>query len=216
MRVDDASGALLVRLARAAIAEHLYGGETGPPTDSPIPAGAGEPQVDPAWLFEPGATFVTLTVAGRLRGCIGTLSAHRPLAADVRSNAVAAAVRDPRFSPMHPGELDQVRVEVSVLSAPEPLPVRSRTEAEAGLRPHVDGVILEAGRARGTFLPQVWEQLPTPAVFLDHLIRKARLPDGYWGPDVQLSTYTATAWHETSPSGPVEPVPDPPNTLDER
>lgn len=191
----DDLGPVLVAKARAEITEALGGTVVEPPVSSA--------QVLER-LAAPGATFVTLTERGRLRGCIGSLTAHRTLADDVRANARAAAFRDPRFVPVDAAELPEIRVEVSVLSAPEPLPASSRAEVERLLRPHVHGVILESGRARGTFLPQVWEQLPEPATFLDHLLRKAGL-DG-WDDDIAVSTYTVTAWHEVSPCGAVEPV----------
>src|SRR5450830_58359 len=96
----------------------------------------------PAWALEPGASFVTLTENGELRGCIGSLAAWRPLLEDVRANAVAAATQDPRFPPMTPDELPAVAIEVSVLSAPRPLPVSSLREAYVALRPGVDGGIV--------------------------------------------------------------------------
>ncbi|WP_040158872.1 AmmeMemoRadiSam system protein A [Nigerium massiliense] len=175
------AGKVLLPLARAAIAAHLEGRGLAVPTQ-------------PSWLADPGAAFVTLTEAGRLRGCIGSLEAWRPLGEDVTANAIAAAVRDPRFPALTRRELDGVRVEVSVLSAPEPLPAASEDEALSALRPGVDGVILADGSRRGTFLPQVWEQLPTPREFLGHLYRKAGVRG--WGDGTRLSRYTVTAWEE--------------------
>jgi AmmeMemoRadiSam system protein A len=150
----------------------------------------------PAWLEEPGAAFVTLTINGRLRGCIGSLQAYRPLGDDVADNARAAAFRDPRFAALTRPEFQRVAVEVSVLSAPVEYPFASRDEALAGLRPGVDGVILSAAGRRATFLPQVWEELPAPEEFIAHLLRKAGLPSGYWGGDVKLWRYTVAAFHE--------------------
>ena len=177
------AGDVLLPLARAAIAARLGG-----PDASPAPP-------PPGWLADPGAAFVTLTIDGRLRGCIGSLEAWRPLADDVQSNAVAAALNDPRFGPLTPAELPRVRVEVSVLSAPEPMDVRTESEALAALRPAVDGVILSDDGRRGTFLPQVWEQLPTPREFLTHLYGKAGVRG--WGRGTRLSRYTVTAWEES-------------------
>ena len=192
------AGLILLPLARSAIAHRL--GPTGQ-----VPAVAVKRA---AWLEEPGASFVTLTSGrlpgGPLRGCIGTLEAHRPLREDVEANAVAAATRDPRFPPLAPAELEDTVVEVSVLSAPTALPVAGEAELLARLRPGVDGVILSDARHRATFLPQVWEQLPDPADFLAHLRRKAGLPAGGWGSDLTIETYTVTAWQETEagiPSG---------------
>jgi AmmeMemoRadiSam system protein A len=178
----DELGNALLRHARAAIAEAL--GE-------PVPAAP-----DLAALHDPGASFVTLTQGGELRGCIGSLEAHRPLLDDVRANARAAALRDPRFPPLVASELARTRVEVSLLTLAEPLPVSSEADACRQLRPGVDGVILSAGGRRATFLPQVWEQLPEPANFLARLRQKAGLPANYWGPDVRLARYAVRKWKE--------------------
>lgn len=183
---DEEKGATLLGLARAEIAAKL-----GRPAHRPAEA---------PWLAEPGATFVTLTRNGDLRGCIGTLEAYRPLGVDVRENAVAAAFRDPRFPPLSADEYDDIRVEVSLLSPSEPLAAASEDEALALLRPHVDGVVLEYGHHRATFLPQVWEQLPDPAGFLAHLKRKAGLPADFWDRDVRLSRYTVAKWKEKEPA----------------
>ena len=147
-------------------------------------------------MAEPGASFVTLTRRGDLRGCIGSLEAHRPLGLDVRENAVAAAFRDPRFMPLSRKEFDGVRVEVSVLSPHEPLVLGSEKDALDVLRPGIDGVVFEYGHHRSTFLPQVWEQLPDPAEFIAHLKRKAGLPMDFWADEVRLSRYTVDKWKE--------------------
>ena len=187
------AGLILLSLARSAIAHRL-----GPTGQAPAVA-----VKRAAWLEEPGASFVTLTSGrlpgGPLRGCIGTLEAHRPLREDVEANAVAAATRDPRFPPLSRAELEDTIVEVSVLSAPTALPVVGEAELLARLHPGVDGVILSDARHRATFLPQVWEQLPDPADFLARLRRKAGLPADYWGRDVVVETYTVTAWQEAAP-----------------
>ena len=151
---------------------------------------------EPDWLAEPGATFVTLTIQGELRGCIGSLEAHRSLGEDVRDNAVSSAFRDPRFPTLTRAEFDDIRVEVSLLSPTEPMTVTHEASARAALRPHVDGVVLEYGRHRSTFLPQVWEQLPDPADFLAHLKRKAGLSKTFWADGVRISRYTVTKWKE--------------------
>ncbi|HQT30762.1 MAG TPA: AmmeMemoRadiSam system protein B [Thiobacillus sp.] len=178
----DDKGAVLLKLARAGIAGAL--GQS--------PAFAAQH----AWLQAPGASFVTLTRCGELRGCIGTLEAHRPLGEDVRENAVAAAFRDPRFAPLSLAEFDTIRVEVSLLSAAEPMAVASEQDALASLRPHVDGVVFEYGHYRSTFLPQVWEQLPDPVEFLAQLKRKAGLSINFWDAGVRLSRYTVRKWKE--------------------
>jgi hypothetical protein len=149
-----------------------------------------------AWLSAHGATFVTLTKCGELRGCIGTLEAHRPLFEDVQENAYAAAFRDPRFSPLRVEEFDVVSVEISLLSDPEPMVVETEAEAMTRLRPHIDGVILEYGQHRSTFLPQVWEQLPDPQQFLKHLKRKAGLAADFWAADLRLFRYAVQKWRE--------------------
>jgi AmmeMemoRadiSam system protein B/AmmeMemoRadiSam system protein A len=180
--LDESRGAILLRLARAAIAKRLK---------QPMPA-----IPEPEWLAEPGATFVTLTIKGELRGCIGTLEPHRSLGEDVAENAVAAAFRDPRFDPLRPAELKDVRVEVSLLSPAEPIVAADEPAALAALRPHVDGVVLEYKQYRGLFLPQVWEQLPEPAKFLAHLKRKAGLPMNFWSQAVRLLRFTVSKWKE--------------------
>lgn len=178
-------GTILLQLARAAIASRL--GETAP-------AAADLPE-----LHQPGATFVTLTQHGQLRGCIGSLEAWRPLLTDVQENALAAAFRDPRFDPLTAEEWPLTRVEVSLLTAAEAMNFRDETDALAQLRPQVDGVIFTAGRRRSTFLPQVWEQLPEPTQFMAHLKQKAGLPASYWGSDVRLERYAVQKWKEASP-----------------
>ena len=182
--VPDDAGDVLLSAARSAIAQTL--GATTTHTGTP-----------PAWALGPGASFVTLTKNGQLRGCIGSLAAQRPLLEDVRVNAVAAATWDPRFAPMTPDELPAVAIEVSVLSAPRPLRVSSLREGYAALRPGVDGVILETGACRrATFLPQMWQNLPDPAQFLGRLWLKAGLAPGVWHEGTTLQTYTVRAWHE--------------------
>jgi len=178
-------GTILLRLARAAIA-HRFG--------QPLP-----PLPDLPELRQPGATFVTLTQKGDLRGCIGSLEAWRPLAQDVQENALAAAFRDPRFDPLGAHEMPLTRVEVSLLTPAQAMSFSSEADALAQLRPEIDGVIFSASGRRSTFLPQVWEQLPDPAVFMARLKQKAGLPAAYWGPDVRLERYTVLKWKEPAP-----------------
>jgi len=137
-----------------------------------------------------GASFVTLHLDGKLRGCIGSLNAYRELVRDVAENAYAAALRDPRFAPLSAAEFDRVRICISVLSASSPLRFGSEAELLSQLRPGVDGLILEADGRRGTFLPAVWESLPTPAEFFNQLKVKAGLPGDYWSPQMKVSRYT--------------------------
>ena len=143
-----------------------------------------------AWLREIGASFITLKLDGDLRGCIGTVDAHRILGDDVFHNARAAAYRDPRFPPVSRYERELLQVEVSVLSAREPIVVASESDAASKLRPGVDGVYLEFQQARSTFLPQVWDSVPDPIDFLAELRRKAGLPSRFWHPSMRLSRYT--------------------------
>ncbi len=151
----------------------------------------------PASLRRDGASFVTLTKGGRLRGCIGSLEAERPLALDVQENAVNAALHDPRFSPLQPAELDDLQIEISVLSLPEPLDYEDADDLIEALRPGVDGVVIESGWHRGTFLPQVWEKLPEPQRFLQHLCQKAGLsPDAYRSGDLDVYTYQVDKFTE--------------------
>jgi len=175
-------GEILLPIARAAIHQVLA-----------LPLEADESAL---WLAEQGACFVTLTQHGELRGCIGSLLAHRPLLHDVKANAVAAALHDPRFLPLTQTELPHTRVEVSLLSPMQPLNFEDEQDALAQLHPEVDGVVLEYGRHRSTFLPQVWEQLPTPREFMAHLKHKAGLPIDFWSPGVQLLRYTVEKWKE--------------------
>ncbi len=152
-------------------------------------------------LAEPGATFVSLHKGTELRGCIGSLVAHQSLLGDVRRNAFMAAFSDPRFPPLQPDELADLHIEVSLLSQPERMLFLDRLDLEEQLRPGVDGLILEFARHRGTFLPQVWEQLPSPRDFVDHLLVKAGLPPSFWAPEIAVSRYTVTAWSEEPVGG---------------
>lgn len=140
------------------------------------------------------ATFVTLKREGELRGCIGGLIAKQALVLDVAENAVGAALRDPRFFPLSPSELVRLHIHVSVLSALVPLPLTSEAELLAQLCPGVDGLLLEVGARRGTFLPSVWETLPDPRDFLRELKRKAGLPHDYWSAEVRVSRYTTQSF----------------------
>ncbi|WP_137893843.1 AmmeMemoRadiSam system protein A [Ramlibacter sp. 2FC] len=180
-------GALLLAIARRALEREL--GEARHLAEDP-PAGA-------PWLDAPGASFVTLMQRNRLRGCIGTLDAHRPLCVDVAANAVAAALRDTRFPPLAARELAQTDIEVSLLSAPEPVAFDSEAGALAQLEPGVHGVVFEFGAQRSTFLPQVWQQLPDAADFMAQLKRKAGLAPDFWARGVRLSCYRVRKWKET-------------------
>jgi AmmeMemoRadiSam system protein A len=135
------------------------------------------------------ASFVTLNLHGELRGCIGHLDAVEPLVQDVADNAFSAAFRDPRFPPLGARELPAVRIHVSILTPSWPIEFSSERDLLAQLRPGVDGLILQDGSARGTFLPSVWESLPEPEQFLAHLKRKAGLPMNHWSDQLKVWRY---------------------------
>lgn len=181
MSNDDGS-AVLLTIARGAIAQAL-GRATVPVEENP-------------WLQNPGATFVTLTCGQALRGCIGSMQARRRLVDDVRANAVAAALHDPRFAPLALHEFDTVQIGVSLLSQMQPMVARDEADALAQLQPGVDGLLFECQGRRSTFLPQVWEQLATPRQFLDQLKIKAGYGADFWAPDVRLHRYTVAKWNE--------------------
>jgi AmmeMemoRadiSam system protein A len=183
---DDALGRALVAMAR-----HAIGAELGVPDIDAVSA-----SVDHPALAEPGATFVTLFMQTGLRGCIGTLEARRPLGVDVRANAAAAAFSDPRFPPLSKSEFPETRVEVSLLSAPEPIAAQSARSLLEALRPGIDGLVLDYAGRRATFLPQVWESLPDPGDFLAELKRKAGLPADFWHSAIKASRYGVTKWRE--------------------
>jgi uncharacterized protein len=147
-------------------------------------------------LRQLAATFVTLHKSGDLRGCIGTLQPYQPLASDVAEHAYAAAFGDPRFPPLRREELDGVVISISVLGPPQAVEFSSEEQLVAQLRPMVDGLILEEGRNRGTFLPSVWETLPEPRQFLQQLKRKAGLPADYWSKSLRVSRYTTHSFSE--------------------
>ena len=176
------AGGILLPLARSAIASQL--GVRNALTD------------DLHWLKEHGACFITVRRDDKLRGCIGTLRAHRALADDVKANAVAAAFRDPRFAPLNADELSSIKLEISLLSALEPMTFAGEPDALAQLRAGTDGIVFEYGHHTSTFLPQVWEDIKEPSEFLAHLKYKAGLPPDFWDPTVRLSRYTVSKWSE--------------------
>jgi len=176
-------GATLLPIARASISSAL--------------GRALQAAEDAPWLQELGASFVTLTQQGQLRGCIGTLEARRTLLADVKANAVAAALRDPRFAPLTVTELAHTEIEVSMLSQMQPMQFEDEAHALAQLQPGIDGVVFEYERFRSTFLPQVWEQLPSPQEFIAHLKHKAGLRPDFWAKGVRLHRYTVSKWKES-------------------
>ncbi|MGI9302522.1 MAG: AmmeMemoRadiSam system protein A [Gammaproteobacteria bacterium] len=138
------------------------------------------------------ATFVTLTQQEQLRGCMGTLTAHRELAADVADRAHAAAFDDPRFSPLTREEVESpgFALSISILSPPEEMTFADEADLLEQLRPGVDGVILRSGDRQGTFLPAVWHSLPDRKAFFVQLKLKAGFAEDYWSGDVRAYRYT--------------------------
>jgi AmmeMemoRadiSam system protein A len=173
--IDRDDARVLLSLARGSIAERLGGARVTVP-DLPL-------------LRADGPCFVTLHRRGELHGCIGSFEG-RALGDAVRRNACAAAFEDPRAVPLELADVDELEVEISLLSPRTPLSFDGEADARAQLRPGIDGLVLEWARHRGVFLPQVWESLPEPRVFLDHLKRKAGLPEHFWAPDVALERFT--------------------------
>ena len=145
--------------------------------------------IDPV-LLAPGASFVTLEIEERLRGCIGSLEPRRALLTDIASNAYAAAFHDPRFPPVDSHELSQLHVTVSVLSEPERLECENEQDCLRQLRPEVDGLIISDNNKRATFLPSVWSSLSTPELFLTELKKKAGFAPDHWSASMQVSRYT--------------------------
>jgi len=179
-RLTRAGQILLLDLARASI---RHGLQEGRPLTVALEELAAE-------LVVPRASFVTLEKRGRLRGCIGSLEAWRPLAVDVAENAFAAAFRDPRFPPVRGDEAGDLEIHLSLLTPAVAMTFSSEADLLSQLQPGVDGLILSEGPYRGTFLPSVWAELPTPQLFLTQLKRKAGLAADYWSPGVRIWRYT--------------------------
>ena len=180
----------LLRVAREALASRTKRGR--------------DPELNEA-SFSPrlrghGAAFVTLTRAGRLRGCIGSLKAHRPLVRDVADNAIQAGHGDPRFAAVTRDELDELSLKIAVLGPPTPMHFTGEDDLIAQLRPGEDGLILSDRGRRGTFLPMVWDSLPEPADFWRQLKRKAGLPEDHWSETLEVQRYRAESFAE-APGG---------------
>jgi len=143
----------------------------------------------PSELFEVKASFVTLKINNNLRGCIGTLDAHRPLVVDVSHNAFSAAFKDRRFPPVTEQEYNQLQYHISVLSVPQKMKVVSEEDLYAQLQPGHDGIVLMDGHYRSTFLPSVWESLTTPQSFIQQLKLKAGLDAHYWSDSIHFERY---------------------------
>ncbi len=186
-RLSEVEKRILLQLARQSI-EHAVNGKPLPELD----LSSYSPR-----LQEEGASFVTLIKDGELRGCIGTLEPYQPLVQDVCEHAVAAALEDYRFPPVQPWEVPLLRIEVSVLTLPEPLLYKTPEELLNRLRKGVDGVILRDGVRRATFLPQVWEKVPDAAEFLSHLCLKMGAKADLWKhKPLQVFTYQVEEFRE--------------------
>jgi len=184
MSLNPAQRAELLSVARTSIAASLPTGECAPYEGLPLHED----------LSRPGSSFVTLRIGDDLRGCCGTIEATRPLHVDVWNNAYASAFADPRFPALTREEWDATGIEISVLSEPERYDVRSEAELLDVLRPGIDGLILQSGARRSTFLPAVWEQLPDPRDFIRHLKLKAGWPANFWPADMQVWLYTTESF----------------------
>lgn len=184
--LSEPNRATLLEVARSSIWNGL---ESGAPLE-PNPA-----EYEPA-LQAPRATFVTLTKNGRLRGCIGSLQAHQALVSDVARNAYSSAFQDHRFRPLANAEYPEIRVEISILTPPVPFPVASEQDLLDRIEPGIDGLIIQEGMRRATFLPAVWESLPAPEAFLTQLKLKAGMPAGHWSKNVKVFRYHAEKFAE--------------------
>lgn len=186
-KLTDKEGKYLLDKARSTIEQELFArkGPQKPDTDLP------------AIFNELRGTFVTLTIQGGLRGCIGHIIPQDPLIEGIRVNAINAAFRDPRFRPLTRDEWKRVKIEISILTDPKPLSYSNAKDLLKKLRPGIDGVIIKKGFYQATFLPQVWEQLPRKEDFLNHLCLKAGLDGDAWRKGgLEVSTYQAQAFEE--------------------
>jgi AmmeMemoRadiSam system protein A len=178
---------ILLRMAREAMECGVRGQKLPPLDDASLSS----------QLHENGASFVTLTIQGELRGCIGALEAHQPLAHDVREHAIAAALEDPRFPPVREDELNRIQIEVSRLTRPILLEYKDAADLLSKLRPHMDGVILRDGFRRATFLPQVWDKIPDRAEFLNYLCNKMGVGENAWSTrHLDVLIYHVEEFHE--------------------
>jgi AmmeMemoRadiSam system protein A len=186
-KLTEAEGKHLVETARNPIKKALFNPKDKSETDS----------VSSPKFQEKRGTFVTLTINGALRGCIGHILPQESLIEGVRVNAISAAFRDPRFRPLSKNEFEMIKVEVSILTEPKPLPYTDANDLLSKLRPGTDGVIIRKGHYQATFLPQVWEQLPNKKDFLTHLCLKAGLAGDAWASDkLEVHTYQVQAFEE--------------------
>ncbi len=185
---QELPGTRLLRIARDSIAHGLVHGVPSPIHLDELPAA----------LATPAASFTTLRLDGELRGCCGTLEAANPLAASVARSAFSAAFRDRRFAPVRDDELDAILLELSVLSPMEPMTVTDEADLLAQLTPGTDGLVIDAGGRRATFLPEVWHTLPEPRRFVAALKNKCGLAQDYWSDALAFRRYRATSYSEAA------------------
>jgi len=189
--LNEAQGQLLVKLARYTLMKRLEQQIQQDKYDSLKAA------LTDSCFQQTGGVFVTLTLSGQLRGCIGNLTSNEPLESGVRRNAINAAFHDPRFAPLNASDLEQIEIEISILSEPRPLKYHDGDDLLNKLRPNIDGVIIRQQAASATFLPQVWEQLPRPQDFLAHLCIKAGLAADSWqNSQLEVSSYQVQYFEE--------------------
>ena len=179
---------VLLRLAREALERGVKGEELSPLDPSGLTPN----------LCESGSSFVTLTIQGQLRGCIGSLDAHKSLVEDVRDHAVSAALNDPRFPPVREEELRRIRIEISRLTPPVPLDYTDANDLLSKLHPFVDGIVLrDIPYRRATFLPQVWEKIPEREEFLNNLCFKMGVEHDLWRrKHLEVLIYQVEEFHE--------------------
>ena len=188
--ITKEQGQRLVQVARRTIAAKL---DTLDEASKVVPD---KDLADPAFREKRG-TFVTLKTKGQLRGCMGCLTPSETILEGIQRNAINAAFNDPRFPALTLIELDQTAIDISILTNPQELEYSEGSDLLEKLRPNIDGVIINKGLARATFLPQVWEQLPRPQDFLAHLCRKAGLsPDEWKRGGLDVSIYQVQYFHE--------------------
>lgn len=185
--LSEADKAFLLTLARQTIEDHLKGVKA--------------PKLDfdrlSNQLTSKGASFVTLTYRGYLRGCVGSLEPVQPLVEDVREHALDAAFQDYRFPPVQLKEMDGIAIEISYLTKPEALEYSDLNELLKKIRPNIDGVVIRDGMRRATFLPQVWEKIPDPQDFMGELCMKMGAPADLWRrKKLEVFIYQVEEFHE--------------------
>jgi AmmeMemoRadiSam system protein A len=194
--ITPKQGRALLKLARKTLMER-FGRKYSQGQEAELSKISKEPELQTVC-----GTFVTLKIGQQLRGCIGSLEGSEPLLEGVKTHAVNAAFHDPRFRSLSGKELDQINIEVSVLSKPVPLKYTDSSDLLAKLRPRVDGVTIRSGYCSATFLPQVWDQLADPEVFMTQLCRKAGMRGDAWkGSRLEVETYQVQYFEEQETNG---------------